>query len=547
MPASFVGFTYVPSAGATLSQTVAVPTGTVSQDVMLALVRGNARVESPAPPAGWTTLLQGTSGPVNPTIYYRVAGAAEPTSYSFPYAGDVAIVTYRGLDVTSVVAGHGAATVSGLDVYFPSLSTSAAHAMYVAWPRAQTSATGDVWPPNGMAERFDKGNNAVVDERVPSGSTGTRLSRYGGSISDTFGGHAVLLNEANVAPNVPTLTTMASGGIVAAQDVNRAAHQHSDPDGDVQAAFRIRYRLVGATTWTQPADQATVNQFYDFPAASLAVGDYERQVQTFDGKLWGGWSASGFFTVASRPSDVPTFVSPINGQTIGSADITVEVSATDFDTLELRVLDAAGAVLVPIQSSTNGLFNVTGLANSQTVTLQARKVKATLTGAWSSISNPVSYTPPAQALVSVAAAPAAYALVVQVVNPAPVGGQPPRSYSDILVTALDPGDKYRPLGVEKLAASRFTGSVFADARVASDIRYGYRVRTVATNGTESMSDFVTGETALPVDDGFELLDLYAEHYMDSYGALRDVYIDEYTDTYGNHGTDPVPSTVEGTV
>jgi hypothetical protein len=83
------------------------PAGTQQGDLMI-LVISHDLTGSLATPAGWTSVAQDNYGiSHNSNVYYRVADAAEPVSYTFTldsgvYQAIASIVTYTGVDFTDV-------------------------------------------------------------------------------------------------------------------------------------------------------------------------------------------------------------------------------------------------------------------------------------------------------------------------------------------------------------------------------------------------------------------------------------------------------------
>jgi hypothetical protein len=79
------------------------PTGTTSGDVMIAVLGG-----TPATLSGWTLLGSAAGGSSMKTVraFYKVAGASEPTSYTWTISSSATqafIATYRGVDNTTPV------------------------------------------------------------------------------------------------------------------------------------------------------------------------------------------------------------------------------------------------------------------------------------------------------------------------------------------------------------------------------------------------------------------------------------------------------------
>ena len=146
------------------------PTGVVSGDVMLAwlYVDLNATVSTPA--TGWTQLdlqASATSGQTyNMYVYYKVAGASEPTSYSWTLSAanynEVLITAFSGVDTTTPIDAHGIRDAgSTASLTTPTITTSTANdclvAMLVCWngnagASAQNSYT---LPTNGAFSNND--------------------------------------------------------------------------------------------------------------------------------------------------------------------------------------------------------------------------------------------------------------------------------------------------------------------------------------------------------------------------------------------------------
>lgn len=326
---------------------------------------------------------------------------------------------------------------------------------------------------------------------VPAGGTTTAGARSGdGAITLTY----------NQPPNAPTLTTLTGSETIARSDVNRAAHSHSDPDGDSQTAFRLGYRLVGAASFTTLADQVTVNQFYDFPAASLALGNYERRVATRDSVLWGPYSASSFFTVADRPAG-PTITAPTNGATISQATSTFAWSTPSQQAYEVRqVADNAGAANTSVVYATTGVVESVGArqvslshpVNGRAEHQQIRTRDGGLWSPWSSVRVSVSYTPPAQPnltlfpVSTVEGSTGTDAIELTFSQPTPTGGAPSVSHVDAYRrVASSTGE-----GIRRAKDQPATGR-WLDRTVASGVEYAFRLRAFGTNGTSTFGPWVT--------------------------------------------------------
>jgi hypothetical protein len=113
------------------------PAGTASGDVMIATV--NTVGALPGAPAGWNPITSTTSPGWTGAVvtYYKVAGGAEPASYTWTLGGSVraagAIAGFSGVDNTYPIAGSNSAAVGlGSSADTPSVSTLASNSTVIA-------------------------------------------------------------------------------------------------------------------------------------------------------------------------------------------------------------------------------------------------------------------------------------------------------------------------------------------------------------------------------------------------------------------------------
>ena len=157
-------------AGATsgvLTLTINKPAGTISGDVMIAAIAVRPNTATITAPAGWTLIRRTNNANTNMSsqaTYRKVAGAAEPASYSWTFntttgsAGGIA--TFYGVNSTTPVdVENGQTTPSGTTHTAPSVTTTKAYDMVVT-THSYTSAT--TWtPPAGMTEAVDISSDPV--------------------------------------------------------------------------------------------------------------------------------------------------------------------------------------------------------------------------------------------------------------------------------------------------------------------------------------------------------------------------------------------------
>ncbi|MFM9056028.1 MAG: hypothetical protein ACKOQY_04985, partial [Bacteroidota bacterium] len=162
------------------SITINIPTGVEQGDVMIANISSyiNGNNTTPATLSGWTQVSSVQTGDTRgyATILYKVAGASEPTSYTFTIeanstAASGAIVAFSGVDNSNPIDVTGtflsADPANGTTLAPASITTNTANAavlMFVAMSRtaATTSATSfSSWTatsPSSLTELYDAGN-----------------------------------------------------------------------------------------------------------------------------------------------------------------------------------------------------------------------------------------------------------------------------------------------------------------------------------------------------------------------------------------------------
>ena len=139
----------VTSFGSTL--TIRRPGSTAEGDVLVASVA--ARLSGSAsitPPSGWSLIRRDSNAPqyesLTQALYYKVAGAGEPSSYTWTLTSAVsatgAILDVKGVDASAPVDSHsGAFTPTQKSFVAPSVTTSAAGDLVVAFFAMTSSRT----------------------------------------------------------------------------------------------------------------------------------------------------------------------------------------------------------------------------------------------------------------------------------------------------------------------------------------------------------------------------------------------------------------------
>ena len=187
------GTSTVVNSTATNTVTIPTPAGTKAGDVLIAsLALNGSAVAANGVPAGWTPIATVT-GIANPRIfaYVRVAGDAEPASFTWTLASSVAsgagIARYSGVDRTTPLDGL-ASTATGASsttATVPGVSTTSANAVLVGGIALNTSSsTITITSTSGMTAAWDIAGkrNELADQLVATaGPTGSRSWQFSAS------------------------------------------------------------------------------------------------------------------------------------------------------------------------------------------------------------------------------------------------------------------------------------------------------------------------------------------------------------------------------
>jgi hypothetical protein len=163
--------------------TVNKPTGVVAGDLLLATMEVDADPVTVTGPSGWTLLLDtlvapGTTSAFHAQVWYKVATASEPASYTWgvpasPWV-DIGLLAYSGVNTTTPIDsfnGRDAGIVSSASTN--SITTTQANDLVVALFINFQSATWTAGP--GTTQRYDfDGNTAEDVVQASAGSTGAK-------------------------------------------------------------------------------------------------------------------------------------------------------------------------------------------------------------------------------------------------------------------------------------------------------------------------------------------------------------------------------------
>jgi hypothetical protein len=163
--------------------TVATPSGVAAGDLLLATMEVDADPVTVTGPSGWTLLMDtpaalGTPSAFHAQVWYRMASANEPTSYTWTAPSgtwvDIGVLAYSGVNPTNPIdafSGNYAGIVTSASTN--AVTTSQANEMVVALFINYNAASWTAG--SGMTLRYDFDGNAAEDAvQAAAGSTGPK-------------------------------------------------------------------------------------------------------------------------------------------------------------------------------------------------------------------------------------------------------------------------------------------------------------------------------------------------------------------------------------
>ena len=332
--------------------TVPRPSGVSAGDVLVSCLVTNGReVASGGTPAGWISLASVTTVS-NPHLfgYYHVAGASEPSSYSWMLSASVAssggIARYSGVSLTQPVDGS-VSTASGgaaLAATVPGVTTASAGDMLVGCLGANTSSGNvSITAPSGMTTAWDLGGKRqqLADQPLSAaGATGDRTWALGKARE--WGGWLVALRANGSAPQPPEApeTAITAG-----------------PSGTVSsttASFSFSASIVGSTFACSLDGGAYAGCISPTTYSGLAEGDHTFAVRATAAGVTDPTPAMQGWTVAPEPP-------PSGAIARASVSTTVNGTASSTLTVPAPVGVTAGDVLVSCLALNGGSIPGSGV------------------------------------------------------------------------------------------------------------------------------------------------------------------------------------------
>ncbi len=185
------------SASAMTAITLGLPSGFHAGDILVAqvIVYDGTASDVPSTPSGWTSIRHDSASNGNKVtswLYYKLAGASEPASYTWNISSNWAagvMGAWRGaatspLDASSGTKSAGSGAVS---VAAPSLTPHGNNELQLYFYAAQSSSAPIITLSNALTQRFDtkssKEGFTLADADLAAPSAGTASPTYSASAS----------------------------------------------------------------------------------------------------------------------------------------------------------------------------------------------------------------------------------------------------------------------------------------------------------------------------------------------------------------------------
>jgi len=216
------------SSTAVTSVTVSAPAGVQPGDTMMAqiVVHDGAGSDVPSPPSGWIGIRHDAINNLNQEtswLYYKVAGANEPPTYTWSISSNFAvgvIGVWRGASVSPVENSSGttASGLSSISGSAPSLTPANNHDLQIFFYGSQASSAPTLTLSNALTQRFNIASSkegfalAFADQAAPfAGIASPSYPATANSSSfSVLTAQAVLLVSGPAATSTPTSTITAT-------------------------------------------------------------------------------------------------------------------------------------------------------------------------------------------------------------------------------------------------------------------------------------------------------------------------------------------------
>ena len=179
------------NSASTKTNTITKPTGTIDDDVMVAIITCNNSGQTVTPPAGWTSLQKdGTSYGATTEIFWKLA-SSEGVEYTFTIGTEArntgVIASFSGCDIADVIDGSTVNNSSSTNQVALGITTGTDNVMLVFLGGLDTSSTRTWTPPSGFDEAIETDSVAPAEIsygiQESQGASGDKTAVISGSSS----------------------------------------------------------------------------------------------------------------------------------------------------------------------------------------------------------------------------------------------------------------------------------------------------------------------------------------------------------------------------
>jgi hypothetical protein len=311
---------FVSQSNVTNGTRVLAPAAEVAGDLLLANLEVDADPANVSGPVGWTKALDvpvanGVGGVYHAQTWYKVAGAGEPSSYTFGVAGspwvDIGLMDYANVNTVSpldVIGGRDAGVTTAPQT--PSITTTQANERLVAVFMNYGSVSWSAG--SGMSKRYDFDSNMAEDGlQASAGASGAKTAT-----ASAAGGTAALLTalkpvQTDTQPPTVAITTPGAGATVSGSVAVTATA--SDNVGVAWVQLQVDGVNLGPHLTSAPYTQS-------WDSTSVSNGSHNLSAIAADAAGNQASSAQVAVTVANAP---PPQISNVSASGITSTGATI--------------------------------------------------------------------------------------------------------------------------------------------------------------------------------------------------------------------------------
>lgn len=273
------------------------------------------------------------------------------------------------------------------------------------------------------------------------------------------------------APPCNAVTGLASNAITD----NSATLSWTDFAG--AASYAIKYRIVGAASWTNTTSSVNTISLTGLTASST----YEYQVQSNCGTGTSAFSSAANFTTLAPPCNIPSGLSPSSVSNNSAVLSWNAISGAASYSIQYRVVGAAS--WNTISSATNN-YNLSGLAANTTYEFAVQTVCSSNSSSYSSAVSFATSAPPC--VISSALSATAVTDNSATLNWAAVSG------------ASNYAIQYRIVGNSAWQLATSTSNSVSISSLSANSNYEFQVQTECTSGNTSAFTTAASFTTLPI-------------------------------------------------